>query len=240
MISVASAKPTTQGIFNLTRSLAEEHRPYQETLLKYLDAEAAETFYILSRKSLELRIIGWSDLQRRLASLLEMIDPNSSVTAALSEFVPPELLASNNDEDQAEQLEMEAIFRSGDSDIERQDIGPPRFSVPPLIMELIVAGVSGMKQWTFHEFDHDPFPSVPHGHRHGQAHPKCDPYTGLVYDGRRKAVDGERLGRKTRIALWQNEKFREFALKAIIWYEMEHPYYEFRVTHPHRLPRLRR
>lgn len=208
--------------------------------MEYVDEEAAETFYMLSHRSYELGIIGWSDLQMRLAYLLGMISPNSRTAYFLRELLPSELLNIEDQDNTDEQKDEEVRFLRGESEAGPESMGLLRFSPPPLIMQLIVAGVSGMKEWTFHEFDEDPFPSVPHGHRHGAAHPKCDPYTGVVFDARRKAIVGERLRRKTRVALWQNEQFREFALKAIIWYETEHPYFRFRVPHPRRLPRFRR
>lgn len=205
--------------------------------MEYLDHDAADSFYLLTVRSYDLHLIGRSELELRLACLSGMLDPDDLLFAPLRGNVPPSLVheAELIDEDQLEVT----ITREEYSERQIRQSASRRSFPPPPVMQLVVHGVGGMKKWLFHEFDEDPHPSIPHGHEHGRDHPKCDPYTGKVYDSHRREINKERLTCKTRIALWRDPKFREFALKAIIWYEDNHPYYSFRVAHPRRLPTFR-
>ena len=206
--------------------------------MKYLDYDGADSFYLASIRSYDLRLIGHAELELRLACLIALMDPKDPFRNRLRQTIPPTLAHEMELVDENESAA--TITRGETSDEQMQRNGVNRDFLPPPVMELVVHGIKGLKKWVFHEFDEDPHPSVPHGHEHGNAHPKCDPYTGFVYDSHRKEVTTERLSRKTRIALWSDPKFREFALKAIIWYESTHPNYVFRVRHPRRLPRFRR
>lgn len=205
--------------------------------MEYLNHDAADSFYLLSVRSYDLHLIGRSELELRLACLSGMLNPDDRLFEPLRRSVPPSLAyeAEMIDDDQSEV----EITREEYSEREIRQVASRRSFPPPPVMQLIVHGVAGMKKWVFHEFDEDPHPSVPHGHENGKDHPKCDPYTGKVYDSYRREISKERLGRKTRIVLWSNPKFREFALKAIIWYEDQHPCYSFRVSRPRRLPTFR-
>lgn len=205
--------------------------------MEYLDHDAADSFYVLTVRSYDLHLIARSELELRLACLSNMLDPESELFAQLLHNIPPSLrheteLIDDDDCGVTITLEEYSERRAG-----HRVSG--RFLPPVAVMQLIVQGVGGMKKWVFHEYDEDPHPSVPHGHENGMSHPKCDPYTGIVYDFHRREMPRERLSRKTRTALWRNPKFREFALKAIIWYEHYHPYYSWRVLHPRRLPKFR-
>lgn len=204
--------------------------------MEYLDYDAADSFYLASIRSYDLHLIGRAELELRLACLSSMLGPNDPLFNRLREAISPTLAHEMElvDQDQSEVT----IMRGENSDEQVQQTARSRGFLPPPVMELVVHGVKGMKKWVFHELDEDPHPSVPHGHEYGKDHPKCDPYTGIVYDSRRKEITTERLSRKTRIALWSDPKFREFALKAVVWYEDTHPYYAFRVRHPRRLPRF--
>lgn len=206
--------------------------------MSYLDHDAADSFYLLTIRSYDVRLIGRSELELRLACLCGMLDPANPLFKPLRDSIPPSLrheVEPIDDEDHSEVT----ITHEEYTEREIQHAASGRSFPPPPVMHLVVHGVDGMKKWVFHEFDADPHPSVPHGHEHGNKHPKCDPYTGRVYDAHRKEITKDRLSRQTRISLWRNPKFREFALKAIIWYGEQYPYYSFRVPHPRRLPKFR-
>ncbi|WP_029006457.1 hypothetical protein [Azorhizobium doebereinerae] len=205
--------------------------------MEYLDHDAADSFYLLTVRSYDLHLIGLSELELRLACLSGMLKPDDQLFRPLRNHVPPSLAHETEliDDDRSKV----EITREEYSEREIQQAASRLSFPPPPVMQLVVRGVGGMKKWVFHEYDEDPHPSIPHGHEHGKDHPKCDPYTGKVYDAHRREISEERLGRKTRIALWSDHKFREFALKAIIWCEDHHPYYSFRVAHPRRLPKFR-
>lgn len=204
--------------------------------MNYLDHHAASSFYFLTLHSYDLRLIGLSELQQRLNCLNDMVEPNDNICELLRWILPqssagePEII----NDDQSEILINLEQYSGHEL---RQAIRRKSLPASPEL-SLIINNIAGMKKWVFHPFDEDPHPSIPHGHEHGKNHPKCDPYTGKVYDSRSVELVKDRLSRKTRIALWSDPRFREFALKAIIWYQEHHPYYSFRVARPMRLPRF--
>jgi hypothetical protein len=108
------------------------------------------------------------------------------------------------------------------------------------LIHLIVSGMGETEKWTFHQYDDDPHPSIPHGHKYAKNQPKCDPYTGRVFDFRRNEIVQMRLSTKARNYLWNNSDFREFSLRAIAYYSVHHPEYRFRVPAPYRLPMKRK
>lgn len=95
-----------------------------------------------------------------------------------------------------------------------------------------------LKDWHFHQYDDDFFPSIPHGHWHKKRAPKLDPYLGWVYVGSRQI---RRESRREIIALWNDLKFRRVAENAIDYYLTTHPHYNgWRVQNPRRLPKKRK
>ncbi|UJP05632.1 MAG: hypothetical protein LZF61_01245 [Nitrosomonas sp.] len=105
-------------------------------------------------------------------------------------------------------------------------------------IHLILSRATGLSHyWIFHQSDPDYFPSIPHGHHRQRKHLKLDSYLGWCYYG------GQQAGREPRaqiIALWNDCKFREFALKIINWYLCNFPgYHKWRVRNPLRLPKRR-
>ena len=140
--------------------------------MEYLDQDAADTFYLLTVRSYELHLIGRSELELRLACLSGMLEPDDQLFAPLRGSVPPSLAqeAEPIDEDQSEVT----ITREYSEQQIRRAVSRRSFPPPP-VMQLIVHGVGGMKKWVFHEFDEDPYPSIPHGHEHGKGHPKSIP-----------------------------------------------------------------
>lgn len=166
-----------------------------------------------------------------------MLDPGDPLFAPFRNSILPSFMYE--DELIDEHQSGVSITREKYSERQIRQVASRRFFQPLPVMQLIVHGLGGLKKWVFHEYDEDPYPSVPHGHENGNSYPKANPYTGRVYDSYRKEITRERLSRKTRVALWGDPKFREFALKAIIWHEDHHPYHSSRVAHPRRLPKFR-
>lgn len=209
--------------------------------MEYIEKDAAETFYLASLLSFERGIIGVAVFEDRMVCLAEMLDPDSKVYDEIRYMVRGELIEptdlEENSDSQVDRIDIELSVKT------QGRLGNGlrgAFADQQPVINLIIHSIKGVNKWEFHQNDVDPNPSVPHGHKGRRDHPKCDPYTGRVYDRRRNEIVSERLKRKTRVALWNNSKFREFALKAIMWYEEVHPYYTFRVPNPRRLPRRRR
>ena len=73
--------------------------------------------------------------------------------------------------------------------------------------------------WTFHKYDEDFMPSVPHGHSGGY---KLDVYDGAVYSGASSKAVGYATKKELK-RLQNNKDFRRFALEHIAWYKETFP-----------------
>lgn len=92
--------------------------------------------------------------------------------------------------------------------------------------------------WDFILGDPDHKPSIPHGHSNKNHQINLDPYLGHIYNMSTSANQG----RETRAfinALWNDQKFRDFALKQINWFINFNHNFKWRVSNPHVLPRRR-
>ena len=91
----------------------------------------------------------------------------------------------------------------------------------------------------FHQYDVDFFPSVPHGHLNSNSSIKLDSYLGYTYE---TAINNKKLSRETRkfiASLWNNKRFREFALDSINYFINNNPMFIWRVNNPRKLPRFK-
>lgn len=98
------------------------------------------------------------------------------------------------------------------------------------------SGVLGDK-WKFHKGDIDWWPSVPHGHFNSNNNIKLDAYLGFTYD---VSNNNKQLKRETKVFicdLWNQERFRKFAIETIDHFISENPYFHWRVPHPSVLPK---
>ena len=101
----------------------------------------------------------------------------------------------------------------------------------------LASSVSGLAEWEFHPYDIDPYPSVPHGHKKTDQRWKLDAYQGWVYERTRP---NHRVPRSRIVALWNDTKFRAFALIAIRYHIDHVPYRRaWPVPNPLHLPRRR-
>lgn len=73
--------------------------------------------------------------------------------------------------------------------------------------------------WTFHKYDEDFMPSVPHGHSGGY---KLDVNDGAVYSGTSNKAIGYATKKELR-RLQNNKDFQCFALEHIAWYKKTFP-----------------
>lgn len=69
-----------------------------------------------------------------------------------------------------------------------------------------------LKEWEFHKGDADPYPSIPHGHKICDSSIKLDVYLGCVY---KKNRSDEIISRENIIQLWNDDKFRKFAIESV-------------------------
>jgi hypothetical protein len=102
----------------------------------------------------------------------------------------------------------------------------------------LITRISGkISKWNIHPFDEDPFPSIPHGHALVNNNLKLDAYLGHIYN---KGEWSDRESRNFMISLWNDEKFRNTARSAILYYLEHHPEFTWKVADPLKLPRRRK
>ncbi len=93
--------------------------------------------------------------------------------------------------------------------------------------------------WKFTLGDPDNYPSIPHGHLKTNLKIKLDSYLGYTYDTSNGNKKLKREDRNYIKALWNDQDFRDFAIKQINWYIFNNPHFRWRVKSPRILPRRR-
>ena len=201
----------------------------------FLSQEAAQDYFHLTKFSYDYRIIGEFIFLERMAVLSSIGNATDGGTVCASELLQ-ELDRPEDHFDWSDDLTGQDSSEVSDNNGERSTMRRSDDDPDNPFLQLVVA-VDG-NRWEFHPFDNDWFPSVPHGHkRRGRSTDKLDPYLGWVYD---KSKQSGRLKRKAIISLWNGDKFRETAHRAIDYYLCQHHHYNgWRVPNPRRLPRRR-
>ena len=110
---------------------------------------------------------------------------------------------------------------------------------PSILFLTTQVGVLNSK-WKFTIGDPDPFPSIPHGHLESNKKIKLDCYLGYTYDTKNSNKKLARESRDFIIKLWNDIKFRDFAINHIDWFIYNNQHYKWRVANKRRLPRIRR
>jgi len=194
-----------------------------------LRPDAAREYGVLTQIAFDAGVIDWTVLQERLDFLRELVgepDPDAGGT----DSSPP---GSTGEREGGAGVDESKQPPDSSSPSGAQG-GPGRDDIP--IIHFIPGGaISHLKKWNFHKGDQDPFPSVPHGHWEGRRFPKLDPYLGWVCEAKQRRA--RRLPKSDTRALWNDERFREFAAAALVHFIAEQPWHDFRVPHPMRLPR---
>jgi len=202
-------------------------------MTNFLSREATQDYFLLTLRSYHYAIIDEQVFLERLAVLSSLGDRAGGATVFANEILEDHDWFNDCTEltdDWLAQEESGLSDSHGERSAEESSDGDPDDFVVHLI--IAVEGIS----WDFHPFDDDWFPAVPHGHkRPGKSTDKLDPYLGWIYD---KSKQSGRLKRKAIISLWNDDRFRETASRAIDYYLHEHPHYRgWRVSNPRRLPR---
>jgi len=195
-----------------------------------LSQDATIAYYETTKAAYTLGFISWEQVIHRLAFLYTLIDdlPFKKKLFFIAEETIEEFVERDNDE--KSEVTIEYIYPDYDS----YYFYPT--SHRPLVIQLTINNVSGLNCWEFNQYDKDFFPSIPHGHELNQNH-KLDAYLGWIYQ---KSTQVGREPRKLIIELWNNDKFRSFAIKSLNWYENLNPNFKWRVPYPLRIPRKRK
>jgi len=206
--------------------------------MKYLSAKAARLYLNISKWSFFLEQIGWTQLVDRLEALSVLCSPSDPALLHAERVLRLSGVEQPSDNNWSLGNEEEA-----DSDVSRESSffesdGKESVSDEELrYLYLLVGSHTGLSNWKFHLYDADWFPAVPHGHERNGGPLKLDPYLGWVY--RKSAPPIRREDRWKIIALWNDDKFREAALRSIHYYIEHHPYFTWRISDPRKLPRKR-
>lgn len=189
--------------------------------------EAVRCFRLLSELSLVLGVVDEDVFRDRMDYLHELLrNPGGALGGgadAAGEVDAPHEGASPNASDGEAHADILAGARGG-------------AAAPPEWIHLIPGGaIAHLKRWHFIKGDPDPMPSVPHGHDEGRPFPKLDPYLGWIHAS--TTTTSGRLSHDDTRALWNDDRFRDFASAALLHFAQENPHYVWRVPYPMRLPR---
>lgn len=198
-------------------------------MTRFLSTEAAQDFLFLTGMSLKFDLIQRTIYLERMSVLSQIGHPDDAATAFAQEVV------RQNDwhiDDEWGHGPSELVEEDEKGDLVERSIGHDDHGDIHFMTD-----AGGLKNWFFRPGDPDYFPSVPHGHWENRDKRKLDAYLGWIYQGSKQT---DRLKRKSIIALWNDENFRNVATVAIEYYLTNHPHYNgWRVANPRRLPRRR-
>ncbi|MGG3797713.1 hypothetical protein [Metabacillus fastidiosus] len=216
----------------------------------YLSNEAAYDYLKASELSLEFGLIGFQEFMQRIVYLYRMVNPQTPLSRKLKNrivgYQTKYLVNISNDKIMEEEFANEYQQKSGrqptvhDKTLtdKRTFEGKENQQKNRYDFKTSTKGI--YSKWEFHKGDADPNPSVPHGHSIEERkyhNYKLDSYRGLIYDNNGIYTTKEK--RDFIIDLWNNDKFRDFALQAINHFILNNPKYKFRVKNPKVLPRKR-
>ena len=200
----------------------------------YLADEAAEQYLSASRDAYSMGLISWGSICHRFLALRALCDPESAAGRRTEQL----LLLERQDllpEDWRDAGELQdPAMEPWEGDVGAVGVRPGH---QQHYVEFVPGPQTGMGNWVFNLADADFHPSVPHGHSKQEYRRKLDCYTGWIY------VQGRQVGRESseKVArLWNDDQFRQAALRAIAYYTQHFPDYSgWRVQDPFRLPRRR-
>lgn len=208
--------------------------------MNFIEEAGAYAYLFTSRESLAHGFISVFEYLSRLIHLEQMLSPESPLREMILEEISwrtPDLegdgfcLEEPKIQNSTTESEMQEKGRDTANWIQEYDDGYLEFLTKS-------QGVLGDK-WMFHQYDEDHFPSIPHGHLNNQHSTKLDAYRGYTYDTRSNNKPLKRERRRFIVELWNNPKFRIFAITAIDYYRKNFPAFQWRVPYPRRLPRIR-
>ena len=189
---------------------------------------AAHDLLLTIKESHFTGLAGWTETVDRLVALRQMCTASDTLVPWLDRVLSLEERSEYPPWNEGERRPQDA-----QSDGVEGTTQPS--SEDPLVLLYRAAPGSGLKNWIFHKYDADPYPSVPHGHLDFNSRQKLDAFQGWVYDGTRQT---HREPKWKIVALWNDDTFRIFALTTIRFHIAVFPHLRtWRVPHPLKLPR---
>lgn len=210
--------------------------------MRYLTHRAAKDYLWSLRACYSIGLASWTETLDRLLALCQMCSPSNPARVFAERMLRLEEWPIEADwarslyDDQQITDDSPNAFPSRLRRLSESDSSGSSVEEPPIWLYL-VSSASGLGNWEFHQYDDDPYPSVPHGHKRSDHKWKLDAYQGWVFERTRQ---DHREPRWKIVLLWNDSKFRGFALDAIEYYIDRFPHHnDWRVGNPLRLPRRR-
>lgn len=192
------------------------------TDMEFLSPDAACTFLLACQISYEHHLIGRYEFLSRMASLESICRPDSE-TAEYARHVLKHKgwekecswtdPCENTDEGVGARRDAPSHGENAEPGFSSEQEGWTKSFMTDKKMNLSTI-------WDFHKGDADPDPSVPHGHAKQDSRTKLHAYRGYIY------FQGKQVNRESRAAivrLWNDAKFRAFAMAAIRHFVEERP-----------------
>jgi hypothetical protein len=192
-----------------------------------LKKEGIQLFKFLSKIEFEIGLISLQDYYLRLVTLYQLTNKSETLKSYISDLFGEvdfseseyvDVKGFDIPENQPKRQNKESINYQGD-----EDNPTLKFTTPK---------TGKISKWKFTKGDADFFPSIPHGHATINQKIKLDCYQGYYFNVINSNNKAMSIGRETRqyiIDLWNNDKFRAFAIDQIDWYLMQYPGFTWRV-----------
>lgn len=188
--------------------------------------EGIQIFKLISRIEFELGFISIMDYYYRLVTLYHLTDKSEEIRKYLIRIfgeanISESYYLDEQDYDTNDRQSKESRNKNGDD----QESTDPT-------LHFITPKTGKISKWEFIKGDPDFFPSIPHGHAIINESIKLDSYQGYYYNVTNSNDKPKSTGRESRkymIELWNNDKFRIFAIDQIDWYLQTYPSFTWRV-----------
>lgn len=206
----------------------------------YLNPDAAREYLYACELSYHAGIIEFRELMQRLNTLYSLVPQNfyfgHQLNARINGF--KKKFENENIEECFPESNVEVnifVKNQEDTSVEPQCNTYDDFEDEEKI-EFLTDTAGKVSKWEFHKGDADPYPSVPHGHATINDKIKLNPYSGKIFKGKIYKFQEEK---KFIIYLWNNDKFRVFALEAIDHFIGKNPHHNFKMKDPRKIPSIR-
>lgn len=196
--------------------------------MRYLEKIPAECYLKYSFIQYKYGLINIFEYTERIITLKNLIDPSNTLNRLLNTLINTQCEKHTD----LNIFEDNKYFKS-EIFISQKFNNNSGFQNDNDFYKFIINTSSQGYKWNFIKGDPDFFPSIPHGHSKKNKTVKLDSYLGYIYTTSKTNSNKElNVGREDRefiIKLWNNNKFRRFAIDTINFYLHKYPKFNWRV-----------
>lgn len=172
--------------------------------------EAVNDFIFYSDISYQYGLIDIFTYQERMICLYDLLEVEPQIINSIFPSAIIEKFYSFQESEKRLDDEKDYVAGDGFGEIQKGKANHDH------LMELYVTKQAGEHcQWEFYDNDADPHPSVPHGHGIQKTQLRLDPYTRAILEKQKGLREIGREKKKYIRQLWNDQKFRDYALMAI-------------------------